>query len=411
MIKEHEQTYSFHKDWFTFVFQVPMATLLDCYQLAGRNSDDIDLFVNFCLSLLQLDDAEWQENGHGIYTYSRSKVITGENSIIVGFNDKIYPDLDDADKNTVMVQMSGAGYDFWLTYLEDKGYSYKDIEKQLFENRIVRMTPSRIDATLDLFNFPKEFSPYYVHEVTYRGDYLGRSNPTWMFSYDRKGGIKDDSKYSTAKEGHTLYFGRTGKKQLRIYNKLSERVGKVGKLYTYKSWYRWEFELHDQAARDWWNYYMEHDQSEEDAWRFWLSTNYRWVITQGQKKQAKKSRYPSTWWYKQLVGKFENAKPIRHERRIATYERSYHYVNDQVFNVMFKMMSYKIKKYQMNGVDYDDAVKMAFDNVFLNFKKRLKQEGIDYKAVANYFKGEDEDEIAKLMERKAQAQIEHRDGV
>lgn len=399
-----DKHYDFLWDWATFVFKVPDLEEVRYYNLCGGNNNNTKVFVEKCLRYLKLDDAVWLEQKHGIYKYEKSRIIAGEKSIVIGYNETCKPG------DTVMFQFSGSGMDFWRTYLENKGYSLKQVEAQLYKNKIIKVTPSRLDLTMDLYNFPKEFSPLYVNEVTGAGYYIGRTSPSIFNSYPRSGHVPKKERYASSKEGATMYFGRGGSKQLRIYNKLHERVDKVNRLYPYSAWYRWEFELRGQSAVDVWTYYNKHGQSLEKTWRFWLATNYRWVVPTG-KHQEKISRYPSTWWYLELVNGFEDAKKISHKARLASWEKSYSFLENQTANTISRMIDFKIVKYMQNGLSYEDASKSAQDLIFNIFKKAHKTKGFDFKGVANYFSSENDEEQALKYEQLAKEQKEHRDGV
>lgn len=347
-----------HFDWLTVVLPIPNS-------LAERFGRTIQEYVDYLLENLYLGDMTWEDMEHGLYRYERAKAC-GQ-SIIVAWNiphkvdyltkENIYA----KGKNTLMIQLSGEGVETLESILENKGAVIADFVSICldFYGRF-----TRVDACTNFFNYPHFYSARYVNEQIEAGRLITRSTTVRSIkSYNSSGALPEgEEAYQGSQEGFTTYIG-VNPKQLRIYNKLSERRMKIDRRYNLRSWSRWEFQLNGVQAQKFIEEYEKSDYDLVQTWINWLASNYRFIDDRGQKKQAKRDRYPTAKWWDKLVKNATKKIKVRTEKQLPTFERQKSWIDSQVLPTLAAMYQARFKKYKENGVMESDARRMAIKKV------------------------------------------------
>lgn len=363
-VDPHQEQSNIHYDWITAVLPL---SLEEYYQ---SMYDSIPAYISgILLDLGFLPEVQPKPLKHGVYTYDSSAQLF-DGTVILGYPDeldqkplftsKIKEDIDDIDKDskdTLMIQISGRGLDSMNQMLATQGYDINLFIDKVYEHN---GWFSRIDAALDLYNFPDEYSPLNAYEQAFDGLLVSKSRRVrWMHEFASSGAIEDASRYSTAEEGTTLYIGRNPN-QLRIYNKKAERDSKVGKRFNIESWYRWEFQLNGHHAMD-----FMHDVRSyglEDAYRARLKM-HRFI----KADDSNRSRCSNQAWYDRLVN--DLTYTITSVSVKPSFERTVTWFKRQVRGPLAMLYETHVNKYIQNGLSASDAELMAL--------KQLKSDFID----------------------------------
>lgn len=319
-------------DWVTFT--IPCLT---------RQTDYLTWVANN-LTYLGFGGYYQEQLKHGLYRYTTA-IALGDGSIIVGYT---------ASKNSeLMVQMSGQGV---------ASYRRQPNAPGLFD--LIQMVldlggrVTRIDVAVDLYDAPLEFSPFHAHLEAEAGHLVTKTrNVKFVKSYPSTGVMQELGKGDV---GTTLYVGKSPK-QLRIYDKLAERIAKVGKVYSYDSWYRWEIQLNDPYAQQFVEELVDHDYDLSATWQGWMLGSYRWIEPVGH--QRKRSRYPTASWYDQLTDQANPIKPVRPDQPVDSYTKAQQWIQKQVLPTLADMVATRQAKYIENGLTSEDAYKLACEKV------------------------------------------------
>lgn len=370
-----------HFDWLTVVFPVGQTD-------ADRMGQDLKSYIWSVLADYGLDSLVYEPLRHGLYLYDNAEA-TGNNSIIVAWYNADDKGNLSNDHCTFCLQMSGAGVETLESVLANVNLTVADFIKSVNDEGA---TFSRVDACNNFFNYGKEYSAKYIGEQCAKGNLLSRASYVkTISSYDSVGEPKGLESYTGASEGFTTYIGKNPK-QIRIYNKLSERAEKVNLRYQVKSWARWEYQLNGIQAQGFIKNYLDRDCDLVQTWTDWLATNYRFITKHGRgiHRQAKRSRYPDASWYKKIVKTARTKTVVRTEKQKPTFERETKWINKQVYPTLSSIYQARVEKYCKNGVTYEDARKLALEKVQNDIDAVTLNQRIDWKRVSTWLAEEGE---------------------
>lgn len=359
----HKPASIVHFDWLTAV-----VTTDNLDQYAGSFDFACDVLLQ-----LGLGSFHWEHMKHGIYTYNKG-LVTGDNSIIVGYDD---------DVNNLMIQASGSGVSAIEEAIKtEKGWTIADYIKAVIKD--FNGSFSRVDACNNFINYPLEFSPSYLNQEASNGNLITTSRRVrYVHEYASKGAVTDKERaWTGADEGSTLYIGRSPK-QMRIYNKLAERSEKINVRYDMDSWFRWEFELNGVQAQGFIDAYLDRNCDLVQTWIDWLSSNYRWIERVGE-HQEKRSRYPNATWYDQLIKTAHDKIKVRRDSPVQTFARTTKWLDNQVMTSVANMYFARYKKYIANGVSDEDAQMLAFQKIKNDIDDKVVNDEVNLKLVDSW---------------------------
>lgn len=357
-VDPHKPSATVHFDWLTAVFPVSETT---------RENQAVMGFVWRVLKKLHLESYKWQELEHGIYTYHRS-FRSANASLIIGFSN---------DSDDFMIQASGSGVESIESTYQTLGLPMAEYVKTV---NLLSGTFSRVDACTNFFNYPIEYSAWYVGQQAKQGNLVTKSRRCRLVqSFDSKGAFDDEAQAQGVNGGWTFYVGKTPL-QLRVYNKLAERSDKVNRHYDVDSWSRWEFELNGDQAQGFIDAYLNDNCDLVKTWTDWLASHYRWIEKVGS--QAKRSRYPNATWYDKLVQNARTDLRIRTERQLPTFERAENWIQDQVMPTVANMYFARYSKYLDNGVSDSDAQRLALDKIKRDIDDKVVNQEINMSLVS-----------------------------
>lgn len=357
-VDPHKPSATVHFDWLTAVFPISQTT---------RDNQAVVGYIWRVLKKLHLDGYKWDELEHGIYTYRRS-FRSANASLIMGFSD---------DSEEFMIQASGAGVESIESTYKSIGLPIADYIKTV---SLLSGTFSRVDACANFFNYPIEYSPYYLGQQAKQGNLVTSSRRCRLVQGFSSKGAGDDRKKAQSVDGAwTFYVGKTPL-QLRVYNKLAERSDKVNKRYDVDSWSRWEFELNGQQSQGFINAYLEDNCDLPKVWTDWLASHYRWIEQVGH--QRIRSRYPNATWYDEIIKHARTDLKVRSERQLPTFERADKWIQDQVMGTLSDMYYARYLKYVKNGISDVDAQRLALDKIKRDIDDRVVNQEINISRVS-----------------------------
>lgn len=246
--------YKFGMDWLNGV--LPLADVNDVFQMLGIFSS-------------KLKKERWQLTNSGKYNYSRRYCLDGQATIQLMYNPlDDYEGLYTADMNHnnsgIFFSISGDG----IRYLHTLGGDVSALNKLLFYFFRNGFRASRFDVYCDILDEQNEIVPLITEAFSYFGqEQVGKLAVSTKVQHKRKNvtqyrGLNDDCSefWNTTLGNHSTRFG-----MFRCYNKLVELVD--GRLADFSSdilssynvsdyWYRLEYELHKENARDCFNSMM-----------------------------------------------------------------------------------------------------------------------------------------------------------
>ena len=357
-VDPHEPSATVHFDWLTAVFPVSDTT---------RENQAVEGFIWRVLKKLHLNSYKWEELEHGIYTYHRS-FRSANASLIIGFSN---------NSNDFMIQASGSGVESIESTYQKLGLPIADYVRTVDS---LSGTFSRVDVCANFFNYPIEYSAWYIGQQAKQGKLVTKSRRCRLVqSFDSKGAFDDETQAQGVNGGWTFYVGKTPL-QLRVYNKLAERSDKVNRRYDVDSWSRWEFELNGDQAQGFIDAYLDDSCNLVKTWTDWLASHYRWIEKVGY--QAKRSRYPNATWYDKLVQKARTDLRIRTERQLPTFERAENWIQGQVMPTVANMYYARYSKYLANGLSDADAQRLALDKIKRDIDDKVVNEEVNMSVVS-----------------------------
>lgn len=258
-------------------------------------------FEDIMQSLKVYDSFMWKQckpiNHYSIcYYLADASIIVGEK---VGTSDE----EGHTDVVECMIQFSGTGLSMYSEYLSDHfNLSIVGMLKRQLENYDVSV--SRIDVATDFYNYDYHYSPLYLYQQSkYEHNLVTKTRSVKFVDSFPSTGVSylcDDFKTfaDSSEEGTTLYIGKNPK-QLRIYNKKAERQQKIGAVADCDSWYRWEYQLNGDRAKEFIKLLQEQSYDLSYSWLVYLADHVRFIEHVGH--QEKRSRYPNATWFNKLV--------------------------------------------------------------------------------------------------------------
>lgn len=336
-IDRHEPAQFIKYDWITAVIPIQDADV----------TIGLEDTVLQKLSALGLHGIELErlKNGLGKYHYADGWAMC-DASIMIGARYNPDANSDDED-NEMMIQASGRGVEAIYNIIIQYGLDIDDyIEAVIAQNG----TFSRLDIAVDLFNYDYHFSPYHCDIEAQKGNLVTRSRTVkTVHSYPSSGINWETDHASSEFEGFTFYVGKNPK-QLRVYNKKAERLAKVDKLFNVESWYRWEFQLNGAHAEAFMSDVQYHGLP--DTWKAWMQ-GYRFI----ERLDHNRSRCPNQTWFDALVNDLEYTHASTH--KVISFERSKKWIDKQVSGTAKALFLLREQQYLDNGLEYEDAHKMA----------------------------------------------------
>lgn len=340
-------SFDYHFDWMTFV------VVVDDY-------DQLSNFTNACG--IDLFD-KWIDLKNGIYSYPVAKA-TASGTIITGL-------LEKPGYIELMVQMSGQGLATFVDALANDSRSLDQVIDVVYnwDGHF-----SRIDAALDLYNYPKEYSPMFVGYEARKGHVVSRATRGRIVDEFPLSIGGSDENYASEYEGFTFYIGRNPK-QLRVYNKLAERYNKVAQMYQLKAWFRWEYQMNGDVAQLFMDSYVQRNHDLEQTWVDYLASNYRWIEEVGH--QEKRSRYPNAVWYDKMISKSQLGIKLNKRHEKPTLKRSEKWLSTQVKPRLATMYESRRRKYVQNGISDYDAKHLAIVRLQIDLDELVAEGKID----------------------------------
>lgn len=355
-----------HFDWLTVVLPMPADS--------QRGGYSVREYISLILKKLYLGSYKWKQLNNGIYTYDFAET-TANNSIIMGYSED-----DLASNHDFMLQISGSGVESIESVFKDSNYSISRFVRDVLN---YDGSFSRIDACVNYFNYPIEYSPRFVNDEARKGNLISTARRCkWVDNYSSKGAIKNKKEaYMGSHEGATLYIGHNPK-QLRIYNKLAERSQKVNILYDCKSWFRWEFQLNGIQAQGFIDSYVDNGCDLVQTWIDYLASNFRFIEQVGTQK--KRSRYPNATWFDEMIKNAKTKIKIRREKQLPTYQKANAWIDRQVMATLTGMYYARYQKYLQNGLTDTDAKKLAFKKIENDIFERVVNREFDESKVSSW---------------------------
>lgn len=376
-IDPHKELSVLHYDWLTAVLPLDVADYnQSMYQSIKAYIYSLMLDIGF------LPDVQPRPLHHGIYRYDDSSQMF-DGTVILGYPNALKDapffnkNTDKAEydhTNTVMIQISGRGLDSMRQMLSRSGHDLSYFVDKVLE---YKGWFSRVDIALDLYNFPDDYSPMNAYEQAYNGLLVTHSRTVrWMHSFSSRGAIHSNKRYSTHSEGTTFYIGKTPN-QLRIYNKKAERDAKVGKRFNVDSWYRWEFELNNQPAKDFITDVLQYGLV--DAYKSRLRM-HRFI----NDDDSNRSRCSNQAWYDVMINNLEyTLTPVSHH---PTYESTVKWFRRQVSGPMASLYAVQVQKFIENGLSQEDAELMALKTFKSDYiDAAIHDERVDWNRVTDFF--------------------------
>lgn len=335
-IPAHERANELHFDYLTLTFSIEQVADYFGYDIDSAGTPN-GVWADL-IDFLGLDRLSFAIRKHGIYTYDCSETTAGS-AILIGYNKKIYKEDEQdpyfGDKNTIMIQASGEGVKTLNSLLDSQNSDLFEFIEKSFS---IGAKCTRCDLACDWYNYKWQRSPLHI----YRKIRAGEIKTTfrywkWMASgsvldaFDRD----DPRRYSSEKEGTTLYLGHNPR-QLRIYNKKAERAYRASQGFDVDSWYRWEFQLNDPYANDAVKKFLEYRKdNEKDALQklyFGILGDVLTVLSRNT-NDSNKSRWKPTKWYSEMLGNYAKVH-LRYEHEKPTLERKQVFLDKKMKNTI-----------------------------------------------------------------------------
>lgn len=406
-IPAHGRASELHFDYLTLTF--PIEDVAEAFGYDLDSAGTPEAVWSDLIDYLKLDRLSFRVRKNGIYTYDCSEA-TAENTILVGYNDKIYKNEEQdpyfGDRNTIMIQVSGEGIKTLNALFDGQG---SDLFEYIENAFAIGAKCTRCDLACDWFNYKWQRSPLHIYRKIRKGEiktafryWRWMASGTVLDAYDSD----DPRRYNSSHEGTTLYLGHNPR-QLRIYNKKAERAYRANQMFDVDSWYRWEFQLNDPYANQIVRQFLDYRHNgEPDALQklyFGLLRDSMTVLSKST-TDTNKSRWKTAKWYSEMVDNYDKVH-LRYEHEKPTLERKKRFLDKKMKNSIATVVTGEMRDLMRNSPDISS--REALQQSMISFMNNIfKDAKIDQGMVSAYLVEQDKKLMMQDREQDLQKMVD-----